>query len=179
MLGSRHDVFPYANWRRVAAVVEPGNAGTNRGWESAGYSRANSPGRSERAAAETDHWGRLVTADVLGSHGEVSVRWTGVAMFFNHTTPHRLELSGEVLGRDVPCPEGPSGDGLSGCAPSPIVRRVIVDAKGCAGNGFTESPWRQFGYLAASIICRVLRYFAISSAMSTGGRLFMMVIAHV
>lgn len=60
-------------------------------------------------------------------------------MFFNHTTPHRLELSGEVLGRDLPCPEGPSGDGLSGCAPSPIVRRVIVDAKGCAGMALLKA----------------------------------------
>lgn len=32
-------------------------------------------------------------------------------MFFKHTTPPDLELSGEVLGRDLLCREGPSDDG--------------------------------------------------------------------
>lgn len=170
MPGSRHDVSPYANWRRVAAVVKPDNAGSNRGWESADYSRANSPGRSERAAAGTDHWGRLVTADVLGSHEEGSVRWRRVAMFFKHTTPPDLELSGEVLGRDLLGREGPSDGGMSGRSRSQIVRCVIVDANKWAAEGGTERLWRKLGHSSASIICSPLRYFAISSAVSTLGR---------
>ena len=62
-LGRRHDLSPYANLRHATAVVQSGNARDLEGWESADYSRTNSLGRSEHAAAQTDRWGRLVTAD--------------------------------------------------------------------------------------------------------------------
>ncbi len=71
MLGSGHDVSPYANWLREAAVVEPGSAGTEKGWGSADYSRTGSFERNEREAARTDRMGRLVTLNVCGSHGDL------------------------------------------------------------------------------------------------------------
>ncbi len=70
-------------------------------------------------------------------------------MFFNHTTPPGLELSGEVSSPGESCGQTAAP---CGCVANQIVRRIILGGRETAWNGYSKRFWGKSSHFQ-------LRYF--------------------